>query len=320
MVYQNMIGFPSLENIKEAHKRIKPYIHITPIFTSSGINRICNAKIYFKCENLQKVGAFKFRGATNAVLCLSKEEALRGVATHSSGNHAAALTLAARQRGIKAYIVMPRTAPPIKKKAVEAYGAEILLCDPTLKSREENLNEVVRQTNAVFIHPYNDIRVITGQATACLELLEEVGDLDLVIAPVGGGGLLSGTALSASYHSAKISVMGAEPEGANDACRSLAKGTIQPSVNPKTICDGLLTSLGTVTFPIIQKKVERILTTNDRYIIQAMRLIWERMKLIVEPSAAVTLAVLLKNKHIARNKKIGIILSGGNVDLENLPW
>jgi threonine dehydratase len=315
-----MINFPSQKDIEEAYNRINSHIHYTPVYTCATINKILDAQIFFKCENLQKVGAFKFRGASNAVLSLTEKESSRGVATHSSGNHAAALTLASSQKGIKAYIVMPRTAPLIKKMAVEYYGAEIILCEPTLQSREETLNEVVEKTNAVFIHPFNDYRIICGQATACLELLEQVNDLDVVVTPVGGGGLLSGTALSAAYFSLKTKIVGAEPEGADDACRSLEQGKIQPSVNPKTICDGLLTSLGTLTFPVIQKYVERIFTSDDETIIQAMRLIWERMKLITEPSAAVTLAVLLKNKDFCRNKKIGIILSGGNVDLENLPW
>jgi len=315
-----MSRFPAPGDIKAAHQRIKSYIHETPVFTSRSINKILDSKIYFKCENMQKAGAFKYRGATNAVLSLTKDEAQYGVATHSSGNHGAALTLAARLHGVKSYVVMPRSAPSVKRKAVENYGAEIILCEPTLQSREENLEEVVRKTKAIFIHPYNDLRIICGQATSCLELLDEVNDLDMIITPVGGGGLLSGTALCAAHFSSGTKVIGAEPAGADDAFRSLTVGEIQPSVNPRTICDGLLTSLGNLTFPIIQKYVERIMTTEDQYIIDAMRLIWERMKLIVEPSAAITLAVLLKHEHIARNKKVGIILSGGNVDLDNLPW
>jgi threonine dehydratase len=315
-----MSHIPTNNDIKNAHNRIKPYIHRTPVLTCASINHILDSEIYFKCENLQKVGAFKFRGATNAIRSLEKEEAKNGVATHSSGNHAAALTLAASQNGIKSYIVMPRTAPQIKKKAVEDFGAEIFFCEPTLEAREENLKRVVSQTNAVFIHPYNDLRVICGQASACLELIEEVNGLDLIIAPVGGGGLLSGTALSATYNSSGTKVIGAEPEGADDAYRSLRQGKILPSVNPRTIADGLLTSLGILTFPIIRKYVDRIVTADDNTIIQAMRLIWERMKIIVEPSAAVSLAILLKHQKIAWNKKIGIILSGGNVDFDNLPW
>ena len=315
-----MNNIPTFDDIKLASDRINPYIHRTPVLTNASINGILDCEIYYKCENLQKAGAFKFRGATNAVLSLTGEEAKNGVATHSSGNHAAALTLAASQRGIKAFIVMPRTAAPVKIKAVEEYGAEIIFCEPTLQAREENLEKVVSQTQAVFIHPYTDCRIICGQATACLELIEEVENLDIIIAPVGGGGLLSGTALSATYLSPKIKVIGAEPEGADDAYRSLQEGKIIPSVNPNTIADGLRTSLGSITFPIIKKYVNQIITTNDKYIVEAMRLIWERMKLIVEPSAAITLAILLNNKKIARHKKIGIILSGGNVDLDNLPW
>jgi threonine dehydratase len=315
-----MTQFPTGEEITQAAEHIKPHIHRTPIYTCTGIDRLLNASLFFKCENLQKTGAFKFRGATNAVLSLSDEEAQRGVATHSSGNHAAALALAAGLRGIAAHIVIPRTAAAIKKQAVAAYGAHITYCEPTLQAREETLEKVIKKTKAVFIHPYNDPRIITGQATAGKELLEDIPNLDYMIAPVGGGGLLSGTALSASYYSIDIRVIGAEPAGADDACRSLQAGKIIQSINPDTIADGLLTSLGNYTFPIIQKLVERIITVNDEKIIEAMRLIWERMKLIVEPSAAVPLAVLLKEKTFAAGKRIGIILSGGNLDLCNLPW
>jgi threonine dehydratase len=315
-----MNGIPSFADIKEAAARIDPFIHRTPLLTNVSINHLLDTNIYFKCENFQKGGAFKYRGATNAVFSLTEEEAQKGVATHSSGNHAAALTLAARQRGIKAYIVMPRTAPAVKIKAVETYGAEIIFCEPTLRAREENLEKVIRQTQAMFIHPYNDYRIICGQATACLEMLEDNESLDIIIAPVGGGGLLSGTALCTAYISPDTIVLGSEPEGADDAFRSMQQKRIIPSVKPKTIADGLLTSLGTLTFPIIMRYVNRIFTTNDQYIIEAMRLIWERMKLVVEPSAAVTLAILMAHKNIARNKKIGIILSGGNIDLDNLQW
>lgn len=276
--------------------------------------------MFFKCENFQKVGAFKFRGACNAVFSLSETETKKGVATHSSGNHAAALTLAARMRGSTAYIVMPKTAPVVKKQAVEGYGARITFCEPTLQSRESTLEKVVAETGATFIHPYNDYRIIAGQATAALELLEAFPDLDLVMTPVGGGGLLSGTALTVSSLSPKTAVFGAEPEGADDACRSLKEGKIIPSANPKTIADGLLTSLGDKTFPIIQKYVKQILIASDDAIVAAMRYIWERMKIIVEPSAAVPLAALLEKRASISGKRIGIILSGGNVDLSNLPW
>jgi threonine dehydratase len=315
-----MTRFPTHEEITQAAERIKPHIHRTPVYTCAGIDRLLKASLFFKCENLQKTGAFKFRGATNAVLSLTDTEAEQGVATHSSGNHAAALALAAQQRGIKAYIVMPRTAAEIKKQAVASYGAYITYCEPTLRAREKTLEKVIKKTKAIFIHPYNDLRIITGQATAARELFEDIKSLDYVIAPVGGGGLLSGTALSASFFSPDTRVIGAEPAGADDAYRSIKSGKIIPSINPKTIADGLLTSLGTCTFPIIQKLVDRIMTVNDDKIIEAMRIIWERMKLIVEPSAAVPLAVLLKEKTFAAGKRIGIILSGGNLDLCNLPW
>ena len=316
---------PTLAEIVKARDKINQYVHRTPVLSSQLINEILAHEIYFKCENLQKVGAFKFRGATNAVLSLANEAAKRGVATHSSGNHAAALSLAARQHGIPAYIVMPRTAPPVKKAAVAEYGGQITFCEPTQVAREASLEKVVAETGATFIHPYNDYRIIVGQATAALELLEEIGNLDIVMTPVGGGGLLSGTALVTHYLSPKTRVIAGEPAGADDAYRSLQMGKIQPSVNPKTICDGLLTSLGTRTFPIIQKFVHKIITVEDDFIIEAMRLVWERMKIIIEPSAAVPLAVLLKeretgNKTKGKRLKVGIILSGGNVDFERLPW
>jgi threonine dehydratase len=311
---------PDHETIRQTANRIKNIVHHTPVMTSINLNKIAGAEIFFKCENFQKVGAFKFRGATNAVFSLSDEEANKGVATHSSGNHAAALTLAATMRNIPAYIVMPRTSPQVKKDAVAGYGAQITFCEPTLQSRETTLEKVVAKTGATFIHPYNDYRIIAGQATAALELIEEIPNLDIIMTPVGGGGLLSGTALSTHYLSPSTKVIAAEPEGADDACRSLKEGKIIPSTNPKTIADGLLTSLGDKTFPIIQKYVEQIVTVNDEAIITAMRYIWERMKIIVEPSAAISFAALLKKKLDAKNKRIGIILSGGNVDLNNLPW
>jgi threonine dehydratase len=311
---------PSLQDIIEAHERIKNQIHRTPILSSSSINKIAGCEIYFKCENFQKVGAFKFRGASNAVLSLSEEELQKGVATHSSGNHAAALALAAQMKNIPAYIVMPRTAPQIKKIAVQGYGAKIIFCEPTLKVREESLAKVVGETGATFIHPYNNYSVIAGQATCAKEILEDISDLDYIIPPVGGGGLASGTCLSAKYFSDKTKVIGAEPKGADDAFRSLRDNKIYPSVNPKTICDGLLTNLGDKTFAILNTNLEEILTASEESIIEAMKLIWERMKIIVEPSGAVTLAVVLENKEKFAGKKIAIILSGGNVDLRKVPW
>jgi threonine dehydratase len=312
--------FPTLADIRQAARRIQPYVHHTPILTSTKINQIVGAELFFKCENFQKVGAFKARGATNAVFSLTDEEASHGVATHSSGNHAAALSLAARSREIPAYIVMPRTAPSVKKKAVEGYGAEITLCEPTLEAREEGLDAVVKKTGAVFIHPYNDYRIIAGQATASLELLEGTESLDIVLTPVGGGGLTSGTALTVKNLSPSTRMIAVEPEMADDACRSFRDGKIYPSVNPRTIADGLLTSLGEKTFGIIQKYVDDIVTVPEQGIIDAMRLIWERMKIIVEPSAAVPLAAIISEQLDVSGKRVGIILSGGNVDLEKLPW
>jgi len=311
---------PCREEIESVHQKIKPYIHRTPLMSSISLNSIAGCELYFKCENLQKVGAFKFRGATSAVLSLTEEELAKGVATHSSGNHAAALALAARMKGAKAYIVMPRTAPQIKKIAVEGYGAKIVFSEPTLKSREETLEKVVEETGAVFVHPFNNYSIITGQATAAKEILEEVSNPDYIIAPVGGGGLLSGTCLAARCFSNGTKVIGAEPLGADDAFRSIRDNQIYPSVEPKTICDGLLTSLGEYTFRIIKDNVDRIITVKEETIIAAMRMIWERMKIIVEPSSAITLGAVLENKEFFAGKKIALILSGGNVDLTHLPW
>ena len=315
-----MDTIPTKQDILDAASRIKPYIHRTPVITSRSINELLKSELYFKCENMQKVGAFKFRGASNAVFNLSEDEARKGVATHSSGNHAAALSLAARMRGIPAHIVMPRTAPKIKVRAVESFGGKITFCEPNQVARETTLEEIVVKTGATFIHPYNNYTVISAQATAALELLEDVPDLDIIVTPVGGGGLLSGTALTGCYFAQDVRIIAAEPAGANDAYRSLKLDSIQPSVNPNTVCDGLLTSLGTLTFPIIRKYVSAIHTAEDPEIIQAMRLIWERMKVIVEPSSSVPLAILINGQLMAAGKKIGIILSGGNVDLDQLPW
>lgn len=310
---------PSLENIKEAHRRIKSYVHRTPVMTSTQINRISGAEIFFKCENFQKVGAFKFRGAMNAVLLL-KEEEVREVITHSSGNHAAALALAAKMAGMKAYVVMPRTAPSVKINAVRDYGAEITFCEPTQKAREETTGILMEKTGARLVHPYDNFNVICGQGTAAVELLEEAGELDILIAPVGGGGLLSGTSTAAKGLKSNIKVFGAEPRNADDAYRSFTTGILHPSVSPKTIADGLLTSLSELTFTIIRKNVDNIFTVSEESIIEAMRLIWERMKIIVEPSSAVTLAVVMENPDVFRGKKTGIILSGGNVELSELPF
>jgi threonine dehydratase len=311
---------PTLYDIRQAAERIGPYAHRTPVATCTALNDRTGAQVFLKCENLQRVGAFKFRGACNAVFSLSSEEARAGVATHSSGNHAQALALAAGLRGIPAFIVMPDNAPAVKKAAVAGYGGQITFCQPTLAAREATLANVMQQTGAALVHPYDDYRVISGQGTAALELMEDIPDLDLIVAPVGGGGLLSGTAIAATGLSPKIRVIAAEPELADDAFRSLQEGRIIPSENPQTIADGLLTSLGDLTFPIIQKQVEQIVTVSEAAIIEAMRFTWERTKLIIEPSAAVPIGMLMESKINFAGLRIGIILSGGNVDLDHLPW
>ena len=311
---------PTINDIRQAAERIKPYAHCTPVLTNESLNQQVGAQVFLKCENLQKVGAFKFRGACNAVFSLIDEEAAKGVCTHSSGNHAAALALAARMRGIPAYIVMPSNAPQVKKDAVAGYGGRITFCEPTLEARESTLDRIRLDTGASVVHPYNDERVIAGQGTAALELLEDVPDLDVIIAPVGGGGLLSGTSIAATEIKKGIRVIAGEPEMADDAFRSMQAGEIIPSVNPKTIADGLLTSLGGLTFPIIQKNVEQIVTVSEAGIIASMKFVWERAKIIIEPSSAVAIGVLWEKKIDLRGLKVGVIISGGNVDLKKLPW
>jgi threonine dehydratase len=310
----------TIADIRAAAERIAPHVHRTPVLTSSAIDAVAGCRLLFKCENLQKVGAFKMRGAANAVLSLGDAVAARGVATHSSGNHAQALALAARLRGIPAHIVMPTSAPAVKRAAVAGYGAAIYDCEPTLAARESTLADVVARTGAEFIHPYNDERVMAGQGTAALELLTDHPDLDLVMTPVGGGGLLSGTAIATRALAPAAQVAAAEPAGADDAARSLATGRIIPSENPRTVCDGLLTSLGELTFAVIREHVSAIWTVDDPAVIAAMRLVWERMKIIIEPSSAVCLAAVLERPDTVRGRRVGIILSGGNVDLDRLPW
>lgn len=310
----------SIEDIQQAAQRIKPYIHRTPILTNESLNQQVGAQVFLKCENFQKVGAFKFRGASNAVWSLSEEEARRGVITHSSGNHAQALALAARMRGVPAYIVMPSNAPQVKKNAVASYGGQITFCEPTLAARESTMERIRLDTGATVVHPYNDERVIAGQGTATLELLEDVPDLDVILAPVGGGGLLSGTAIAATETRKGIRVIASEPEMADDAFHSLQAGEIIPSLHPKTVADGLLTSLGSLTFPIIRERVEQIVTVSEAGIIAAMKFIWERAKIIIEPSSAVPIGVLWEKKIDLSGLRVGVILSGGNVDLEKLPW
>lgn len=312
---------PDKETIEAAHKLVAPYIHRTPVLSSGFLNELCDAELYFKCENFQKIGAFKARGGLNAVLSLSEEQLKNGITTHSSGNHAQAIAFSAAKVGAKAYIVMPDNSPTVKIRAVEAYGAEITFCKNTPEERERTVQEIILQTGAAFVHPFNNYEVIAGQATVAKELFEDVREkLDMLIAPVGGGGLLSGTALAAHYFSPETRVYAGEPEGAADAVLSFRSNKIEKAPYVKTIADGLLTYLGDKTFPLIKQYVTDILTVSDEEIITAMRYLWERMKLVVEPSGAVSLAAIIKNKEQFAGKKIGIIISGGNVDLGKLPF
>ncbi len=311
---------PRKEDVVEARERVGPFIHKTPVMTCKSINEKSGADLFFKCENLQKGGSFKIRGAMNAVLSLSPKKAEKGVATHSSGNHAQALALAARMRSVPCHVVMPETSPEVKIEAVRSYGAKITFCKPTLEDREKTLGKIVKKTGAEFIHPYDDVRTVTGQATCGKELLEQVPGLDCIVVPVGGGGLCSGTCLSAEYFSSGTRVWGIEPDGADDAKRSLEKGEIVPSVNPETIADGLLTSLGEITFPIIRDLCMGIKTVTDDEIRWGMELLFSRAKTVVEPSGAVSLAGVLSHKEVFEGKRVGVVLSGGNVDLKRLPF
>jgi threonine dehydratase len=313
-------NLPLFDDVVAAHERIRPFVHRTPVLTSTGLNDMFGSSLFFKCENFQKVGAFKFRGATNAILALPEEAARKGVGTHSSGNHAAALSLAARMNGIDAHIVMPHTAPEIKKVAVREYGGIITYCEPTMDSRETTMNEVVARTGVTFVPSYDHFNIICGQGTAAKELIEDVGGLDIVIAPLGGGGLMSGTAISTKGMLPSAMTLAVEPAGADDAYRSFKTGKIVPSINPQTIADGLLTSLGKLTFRIIMDKVDDVVTVSDDSIVAAMRMIWERMKIVVEPSGAVPLAAIIEKKIDVGGKRAGLILSGGNVDLSKLPF
>ncbi len=312
--------YPSQNQIVSAARRIAFGIHRTPVLQSAFLDNRFESVLFFKCENFQKAGAFKSRGAVNAIFSLNDKEAQKGVATHSSGNHAQALARAAALRNIQAYIVMPENAPQVKIDAVKGYGGMITFCKPTLEARESTLKKVIANTGAVEIHPYDNLKVIEGQATVAMELLEQQSCLDVILCPVGGGGLLSGTALSAHYFSATTRVIACEPAGADDAYRSFKSGKLIPVINPNTIADGLLTSLGKLTFPIIRKFVDDIVTVKEESIVEAMRLIFERMKILVEPSAAVPLAAVLEKRVDVKGKRVGIILSGGNVDLNHLPW
>ena len=314
------LHLPGLDDIQKAAARIAPFAHRTPVMTSDSLDQMTGARLSFKCENFQKVGAFKFRGAANAVLSLEPGAAEKGVVTHSSGNHAQALALAARLQGLKAYIVMPENAPKVKIAAVRGYGAEVILCRPSLEARETGVRKIIKQTGAELIHPYDDVRIITGQATCALEFHEQVPDLDTIMVPVGGGGLLSGTALTTRFISPKTRVIAAEPELADDAFCSFQTQTFVPARSPQTIADGLLTSLGKITFPVILEHVDDIVLVSEQNIIAAMRSIWERMKIVVEPSGAVPLGAVLEHPDRFKGQHVGIILSGGNVDLAGLPW
>lgn len=311
---------PTLADLLIAHERIKPYIHRTPVLTSSYINDLVGAELFFKCENFQKAGAFKSRGASNAVFDLSDAQAAMGVATHSSGNHGTCLAYAAGRRGIACTVVMPRTAPQAKKDAVKGYGGMVIECEPSTTSREAVFAEVVAKSGAEFVHPYNDPRVIAGQGTCSKELIEQVAGLDAVVAPIGGGGMVSGTCLSLSNLAPKIKIYAAEPKQADDAYRSFKAGHIIADDAPRTIADGLKVPLKELTWHFVSKHVAEIFTASEQEIIDAMMLIWKRMKIVVEPSSAVPLAVILKNKKHFVGQRIGVIVTGGNVDLEKLPW
>ncbi len=313
-------AWPDLDEIRAAHKRIASHIHRTPVLTCASLDERAGARLFFKCENLQKTGSFKIRGATNAVFSLAPAEAERGVATHSSGNHAAALALAARLHGVPAWIVMPSNAPGLKRAAAEGYGGRVTLCEPTLASREAIASAIVTRTGARLVHPYNDPTVIAGQATAALELLEEIPDLDVIIAPVSGGGLLSGTAITVKSLRPATRVIGAEPQNADDAYRSLESGKLEPAAKSETIADGLRATLCPLTFSVLREHVAEITLVSEEEIVAAMRMVWERVKLVIEPSAAVAVAPALNRRIRAEGTRVGVILSGGNLDLAHLPF
>jgi len=320
MSEMTVLDVPTFEDVVAAHERIKPHIHLTPVLTSSYLNALTGAELYFKCENFQKAGAFKVRGASNAVFGLSEEMAKKGVATHSSGNHALSLSYAAGRRGIPATVVMPRTAPEAKKQAVRGYGGKIVECEPSTSSREATFKEVVAETGAEFVHPYNDPRVIAGQATCSLELTGQVDGLDAVIAPIGGGGMVSGTCLTLSTIAPDIEIYAAEPKNADDAYRSFKAGHIIADDAPQTVADGLKVPLKELTWHFVSRHVTDILTATEDEIIDAMKLTWQRMKIVMEPSCAVPLATILKNREVFAGKRVGVIITGGNVDLDTLPW
>ena len=308
------------KTLTDTHQRIKPFIHNTPVLTSKLLDELAMCNVFFKCENFQKMGAFKMRGAANAIMALTEAERQKGVVTHSSGNFAQAVALAAKQLKVKAYIVMPENAPRVKKEAVKAYGGNIIECESTPEAREETAARIKSETGATFLHPSNQDEVILGNSTAAIELLQERPDLDILLAPVGGGGLIAGTALAAHHFGNDCKVIGGEPFEVDDAYRSLQSGKIERNTTTNTVADGLRTYLGDRNFPIIQKYVDRIIRVDEEEIISAMKLIWERMKIIIEPSCAVPFAAVLREKERFKSKKIGIILSGGNVDVTKLPF
>jgi|TARA_B100000401_G_scaffold9521_1_gene6201 threonine dehydratase len=310
----------TLKDIESAHERIRPFIHRTPVLTNSSIDNLIGAKLFFKCENFQKAGSFKIRGASNAVELLSDEEFKRGVATTSSGNHGAALSMAVTRRGGKTKVVMPHNTPKIKVNNVERNGGEVVWCEPDQKYRESVLKDVVDETGATVVHPYNDERIMAGQGTCAKELLEDVPDLDSIVSPVSGGGLLSGSLLAAKNMKSSITVYGAEPEEADDAYQSLKLGRIVPNKTINTICDGLRAQIGSKTFPVIQNLVDDIIPIAEEDIINSLRMIWERLKIIVEPSCSIALALIINNKQLFEGHNVGLIMSGGNLDLDNLPW
>lgn len=314
------MNVPSLADMLAAHDRIKAHVHRTPVLTSCFIDELAGARLFFKCENFQKAGAFKARGASNAVFGLSDEQAAKGVATHSSGNHGSCLSYAAGRRGISCTVVMPRTAPQAKKDAVRGYGGTVVECEPSTSSREAVFAEVVAKSGAEFVHPYNDPRVIAGQATCSRELIDEVADLDAVIAPIGGGGMVSGTCLTISNLAPSVKVYAAEPMQADDAYRSFKAGQIIADDAPNTIADGLKVPLKELTWHFVSRHVADILTVSEDEIVEAMKLIWKRMKIVIEPSSAVPLAAILKNRDVFANQRVGVIITGGNVDVDALPW
>lgn len=317
---QGEMYIPTFQDMLDAHERIKPYIHRTPVLTSSYFNELTGAELFFKCENFQKAGAFKVRGASNAVFGLSEADAARGVCTHSSGNHALSLSYAAGRRGIPCHVVMPRTAPEAKKAAVRGYGGIITECEPSTSSREAVFAEVQARTGGDFVHPYNDARVIAGQGTCSREFMEQVDGLDMMVAPIGGGGMISGTCLTLSHIAPDVEIIAAEPEQADDAYRSFKAGHIIADDAPVTIADGLKVPLKERTWHFVSNHVTDILTASEQEIIDAMKLTWQRMKIVMEPSCAVPLAVILKNKERFAGKRVGVIVTGGNVDLDSLPW